>query len=113
MVEHGDLRCQACHAPPDYAELHLADGRRVGRDAQIALCSQCHGTQRRDYDHGAHGGMSGYWDLEQGERTRNTCTDCHDAHAPAYRPVWPAPGPRDRFLAATPRLNPEEADHGR
>jgi hypothetical protein len=64
----------------------------------MKLCAQCHGPQFRDYQHGAHGGMNGYWDLSRGGRSRNNCIDCHDPHAPAYVGAIPAPRPRDRFL---------------
>jgi hypothetical protein len=63
----------------------------------MTLCAQCHGPQFRDYQHGAHGGMSGFWDLSKGGRTRNNCIDCHDPHAPKYPTVTPARGPNDRF----------------
>ena len=55
------------------------------------------GPQRRDYDHGAHGGMQGYWDLRRGPRTRNHCVECHDVHSPAFGAFRPMPAPRDRF----------------
>lgn len=80
--------------------LHLATGEQVPMLQAIRLCAQCHGTQWRDYQRGAHGGMFGYWDLSRGSRTRNHCVDCHDPHTPKFvggRPVLP---PRDRFLAA-------------
>ena len=65
----------------------------------LTLCSQCHGPQRRDYDHGAHGGMTGYWDRSRGGRQRNHCVDCHDPHQPAYVGGLPVPAARDRFGA--------------
>ena len=84
---HGGQTCLSCHNAGDYDTLRLADGRKLAfADAQM-LCAQCHGQQTRDYRNGAHGGMNGYWDKSKGERTRNTCTDCHDPHAPAY-PNW-------------------------
>jgi hypothetical protein len=61
------------------------------------LCGQCHGPQARDYAHGAHGGMTGYWDLSRGPRERNNCIDCHDPHAPAFPKVRPVFAPKDRF----------------
>ncbi len=106
-MKHGDLACVACHNPGDgYQSLRLADGRAVPFAESITLCAQCHGPQHRDYQHGAHGGMSGYWDTTRGPRRRNTCTACHDPHAPAYPKVNPARGPNDRFL--TP---PREVGH--
>jgi hypothetical protein len=97
---HGARTCLSCHNAEDYDSLRLADGTALPYTEVMALCAQCHGPQHRDYRYGAHGGMNGHWDLTRGPRTRNTCTDCHDPHAPAYPQVLPAPGPRDRFLRA-------------
>ncbi|MGD8861826.1 MAG: hypothetical protein PVI30_17585 [Myxococcales bacterium] len=98
QVRHGDIRCGSCHDPADRARLRRADGTSLPLTRAIELCSQCHGTQRRDYDHGAHGGMNGYWDLSRGPRVRNHCVHCHDPHAPAFPKLIPAPPPRDRFF---------------
>ncbi len=84
---HGGQSCLSCHHAEDYDSLRLADGRRLAFADARQLCAQCHGPQTRDYEHGSHGGMRGYWDKAKGERVRNTCLDCHDAHAPAY-PAW-------------------------
>ena len=95
---HGDLSCTSCHNPVEgYASLRLADGKSVPYREVMMLCAQCHGPQYRDYQHGAHGGMTGYWDLSKGGRARNNCVDCHDAHTPKYPTVAPARGPNDRF----------------
>lgn len=100
-VQHGGLSCASCHNPTDgYASLRLADGRSVPYTEVMQLCAQCHGTAYRDYQHGSHGGMTGYWDRSRGARARNNCIDCHDPHSPGYPLVRPAPGPRDRFLTA-------------
>lgn len=90
--------CLSCHNPGDYDSLRLADGRRVEFIDSMQLCSQCHGPQRRDWDHGAHGGMNGYWDLSKGGRVRNACIQCHDPHVPKYQGAIPMLPPRDRFL---------------
>jgi hypothetical protein len=97
QVAHGMNSCLSCHDPGNYDQLHLADGRAVPFSEAMTLCSQCHGTQRRSYDHGAHGGMNGSWDHASGTRTRNTCTSCHDPHVPKYQGAIPMPPPRDRF----------------
>jgi hypothetical protein len=94
---HGNLSCLSCHNSTDYDSLRLADTRAVDFSESMTLCSQCHGPQRRDYDRGLHGGMNGYWDLTRGGRTRNTCIDCHDPHAPAFPAVLPVLCPRDRI----------------
>ena len=96
-VEHGPLKCAQCHDAETRA-LHLADDEILPWVDVLRLCAQCHGTQYRDYTHGAHGGMNGHWDVRQGTRERNNCVDCHTPHAPAFgkrKPVFP---PRDRFL---------------
>lgn len=96
--KHGNLSCTSCHNSTDgYASLRLADGKSVPYSDVMTLCAQCHGPQFRDYQHGAHGGMTGFWDLAKGGRVRNSCINCHDAHAPRYPTVSPAPGPNDRF----------------
>ena len=95
---HGKLACNACHNPADgYATLRLADGKALPYPEVMTLCSQCHGPQARDYQHGAHGGMTGFWDRSKGGRERMNCVDCHPAHAPKYPIVQPAQGPNDRF----------------
>lgn len=94
---HGKLNCVACHNPDEgYQALRLADGRSLPYTEVMQLCAQCHGPQYRDYQHGAHGGMNGYWDLNRGGRTRNNCVDCHHPHAPKFRTFMPAPGPQDQ-----------------
>ena len=105
---HGTVSCLSCHNPADYDSLKLADGTRLDYSDVMTLCSQCHGTQRRDYDHGAHGGMNGYWDLKRGPRTRNNCVDCHDPHLPKYPQMQPTFKPHDRFLNPS-KLNENKA----
>jgi hypothetical protein len=95
--KHGELPCGSCHDNARVYALRLADGRELALVDAIELCSQCHGPQARDYRHGAHGGMRGYWDLSRGPRERNTCVGCHDPHEPAYPQFLPAPPPNDRF----------------
>jgi hypothetical protein len=102
VMQHGDLTCDSCHDASGVERLHLASGKVIELRDALTLCSQCHGPQRRDFDHGAHGGMRGHWDLAQGPRDRNHCVDCHEPHAPQIPAVQPMPPPRDRFLEARP-----------
>ena len=97
-ITHGELSCNSCHGEGDREHLRLADGVLIAGEESIELCSQCHGPQRRDYDHGSHGGMMGHWDLAIGPRQRNRCGACHAPHDPAFPSLMPAPGPQDRFL---------------
>jgi len=106
--QHGSLSCLSCHDAANYDQLRLADGRGVPFPDAMSLCAQCHGPQYRDYSHGSHGGMTGYWDLSRGPRQRNHCVDCHDPHAPQFPIVLPAfPLPADRGL----KPNPSSASH--
>ncbi len=92
---HGTNVCASCHDPASAERLRLADGRVIPVSDAMALCSQCHGPQARDYAHGAHGGMNGHWDLRRGGRVRNHCVDCHDPHDPAFPSFVPMPPPLD------------------
>lgn len=113
LHNHGDLRCDNCHTR-DRLTLHLADGTRLSLGDTMRLCAQCHGPQYRDYQHGSHGGMEGYWDLRQGPRSRNNCVVCHMPHAPHFEPRMPAKGPQDWYLRPRPDFSDEEeeASHG-
>lgn len=101
VFQHGDNRCSSCHVPDRADQLHLANGEKIPTSEAIRLCAQCHGTQWRNYQHGAHGGMTGYWDLSRGPRARNHCVECHDPHAPKYVGGLPVLEPRDRRPLAT------------
>ncbi len=106
-VSHGELTCAACHAKDARDRLRLADARVIPLTSAMELCAQCHGPQKRDYDHGAHGGMRGYWDLTRGPRKRNHCIACHDPHAPQFGSFMPVEGPRDRFSEIAPGVRHE------
>ena len=97
-TDHGGLACVSCHHPENYNLLRLADGTSLAFDDVMTLCGQCHAPQARDYAIGAHGGMSGYWDLSRGPQVRKNCIDCHDPHAPAFPHMIPTFRPHDRFL---------------
>ncbi|MHC5024268.1 MAG: cytochrome c3 family protein [Planctomycetota bacterium] len=99
--QHGTLTCYSCHDPADTDQLRLADGRGRPYVEVMTVCAQCHGPQARAFAHGAHGGMTGYWDLSRGPRVRNNCVDCHDPHVPAFPRMMPTFKPRDRFLSPT------------
>jgi hypothetical protein len=94
---HGSVSCLSCHHAENYDFLRLADGRPVAFSDTMMLCGQCHGPQKRDYDHGSHGGMTGHWDLQKGPRLRNHCVHCHDPHHPEFPLVKPVLPPRDRL----------------
>ena len=98
-LRHGNLACSSCHAKErPHEELRLASGKLVEMADVQELCAQCHGPQKKSYDKGAHGGMTGYWDTRQGKRVKNDCVHCHDPHAPAFVGAQPVLPPRDRGL---------------
>lgn len=118
VFKHGDNTCASCHVLGAQDSLRLADGRLIPMREAMTLCGQCHGSQLRDYKKGAHGGMSGHWDLASGGRLRNHCVDCHDPHAPKFVPSTPVLPPRDLKLGppiphqagpAIPKLSTEGA----
>lgn len=115
--DHGDgaLRCASCHVanPKGPPLLRLADGKTIPTTETMTLCAQCHGPQYRDYKHGSHGGMNGYWDLTKGGRNRNHCVDCHDPHVPKYQPTRPVLPPKDRSASEVETNHSKEsAPHG-
>ncbi|MFE8596882.1 hypothetical protein [Archangium violaceum] len=94
QFRHGELACTSCHQANQPRSLHLATGEPLPMTEALTLCAQCHGPQYRDFKAGAHGGMTGYWDLSRGDRTRNHCVSCHDPHSPKYAGGHPVMPPR-------------------
>ncbi len=109
VVDHGKLACTSCHVDRvgGAPKLHLSDGTELATSEAMRLCGQCHGSKLTQYERGAHGGMTGHWDLSRGGRTRNHCVDCHDPHVPPFQPSRPVLPPRDRGLTPHPA-----GDHG-
>ena len=93
-LDHGmNDRCFNCHDRRNRERLVLHDGTLLGFDEVPRLCSQCHGTVYRDWQMGTHGKTMGSWNAASGKQHRLNCNDCHDPHAPAYKPIEPLPGP--------------------
>ncbi len=110
-VEHGSITCLSCHNGDNYDQLKLADGTGVEFPDVMRICAQCHGVQTKDYEHGVHGGMNGYWDLSRGPRVRNNCIDCHHPHQPHFPPMRPTFKPHDRFLSPQRDTNSRDDNH--
>lgn len=102
-LTHAKLTCRSCHQSPRFERFKLTNGKTLVYAQVMQLCGQCHGRQHKDYLHGAHGGMNGYWDLSRGPRVRNHCIVCHDPHRPAITAILPAPRARYRFLDRVPK----------
>ena len=97
-LNHGTKTCRTCHRFPAFKDFNLADGSAVPHSEVIRLCGQCHARRLVEYQHGAHGGTTGYWDTSKGAQQRNHCLDCHNAHSPRIPKVRPAPRALNRTL---------------
>ncbi len=102
--EHSDLvmghgshnrnnNCYNCHDESNLEVLQTRDGRHPKLAESSPLCGSCHGPTYDDWEAGAHGRISGYWDRKLGPFVRQNCVACHDPHKPAFPPRAPAPGP--------------------
>jgi len=81
------MTCGTCHATDDVSALTLLGGRRLSVDHAYEVCGQCHSGQAADWVGGAHGKRAGGWTPP---RVTFNCTECHNPHAPALEPRWPA-----------------------
>lgn len=99
--------CYNCHNEQDLTTLQVRDGKVVKFDNIPALCGSCHGPTLRDWEAGAHGRTSGYWDRRLGDPQRLVCANCHNPHAPRIPTREPAPGPH--LLHGNP-ATPEAAE---
>ncbi len=101
LTQHGHIelahglndRCSNCHDRDDRERLVLHDGSSVPYAETATLCAQCHGPVYRDWQRGTHGKTLGAWDLTSADAQRLSCTECHDAHSPAFPALHPLPGP--------------------
>jgi hypothetical protein len=85
--------CFNCHNETNLEFLQTRDGHELKLSESTPLCGSCHGPTYRDWEAGAHGRISGYWNRELGEITRKDCVNCHNPHGPAFPPRKPGPGP--------------------
>ncbi len=94
VLEHGaNDACLNCHDKENRDLLALRNGKTTTYDHVEKLCGKCHGPIYRDWVRGSHGKTIGYWDTSRGKATKLVCTQCHEPHHPAYRPIPPLPGP--------------------
>jgi hypothetical protein len=102
--------CFNCHNETNLVVLQTRDGRALKMEDSPPLCGSCHGPTYRDWEAGAHGRTSGYWDRRAGPAARLRCVNCHNPHAPPFPPRKPAPGPHPLRGALPPSLA-EQAGH--
>jgi len=92
--EHGrNNNCFNCHNETNLELLQTRDGRVLKFQDSPQLCGSCHGPTYEDWEAGAHGRISGYWDRELGLIKRQDCVNCHNPHSPTFQGRKPAPGP--------------------
>ncbi len=94
--------CYNCHNEANLELLQTRDGRELKMFESPPLCGSCHGPTYRDWEAGAHGRTSGFWNRALGEADRKPCVSCHNPHSPQFPSRKPAPGPHPLRAAATP-----------
>jgi len=102
--------CFNCHNETNLVTLQTRDGRQLKMDESPPLCGSCHGPTYRDWEAGAHGRTSGYWDRQLGPMDRKQCVSCHNPHKPPFPPRQPAPGPHPLRAPKHPQLA-QEGNH--
>ncbi len=91
---HGrNNNCFNCHNETNLELLQTRDGHEIKFADSPALCGSCHGPTYRDWEAGAHGRISGYWNRSVGAPQRKACVNCHNPHSPRFPGRPPAPGP--------------------
>lgn len=85
--------CYNCHDENNLELLQTRDGRELKLSESTPLCGSCHGPTYRDWDAGAHGRTSGYWNRDMGPITKQDCVACHNPHAPKFPGRKPGPPP--------------------
>lgn len=104
-LAHGiNSRCLNCHHAVNREAFVDDYGEEIPWDQPQLLCARCHGPVYRDWQHGSHGRINGYWDTSRGEQVRLKCVRCHDPHQPPFAPLPSAPGPH------TLRVTPHSGD---
>jgi uncharacterized CHY-type Zn-finger protein len=106
--DRNDL-CYNCHNEQNLVTLQVRDGREVKFDNIPPLCGSCHGPTYRDWEAGAHGRTSGFWDRSKGEIQRLSCASCHNPHAPRIPTRAPAPGPHPLHAVEPTPVHPPTA----
>ncbi|MFA5058882.1 MAG: cytochrome c3 family protein [Opitutaceae bacterium] len=92
--QHGrNNNCFNCHNEANLELLQTRDGRQLTFADSTPLCGSCHGPTYRDWEAGAHGRISGYWNRTLGPIKRQNCVNCHNPHSPKFPSRKPAPGP--------------------
>lgn len=76
--------CLRCHKENNYNKLFLQNGEVISFNESYRLCRECHSAIYNDWLPNAHGKRIGSW---QGSGEAYSCTECHDAHDPEFKPM--------------------------
>lgn len=87
-IDHADkMECTTCHSSENTNHLELIGGEKVSFDRSFEVCAQCHSSQFKDWQGGAHGKQLNGW---APPRVAKTCVSCHNPHKPAFPKKFPA-----------------------
>ena len=100
--------CFNCHDETNLTALQTRDGRVLKFAESTQLCGSCHGPTFRDWEAGAHGRTSGFWNRAMGAISRKDCVSCHNPHSPKFPGRKPAPPPHPQRPLAKPTTPTEE-----
>lgn len=81
------MDCMTCHTENDMNMLHTGTNKPIKFNDSYKMCGQCHSPQYKDWQGGAHGKQVESW---APPRVSNTCTDCHNPHAPRFETRMPS-----------------------
>jgi len=93
-LNHGlNVNCLNCHHQKDRNSYAAYGNDKIPSEDSYQVCMKCHGPIFRDWEAGIHGRVNGYWAAEMGPQKKLDCTQCHDPHSPAFKPLVPMPKP--------------------
>ncbi len=81
------MSCTTCHARDNLDQLVSLTGKLINLNESFKLCGQCHSSQYKDWQGGAHGKEINGW---KPPRVATTCVSCHNPHQPAFPKRFPA-----------------------
>jgi hypothetical protein len=81
------MNCYTCHGKKKMDALQSLTGDTISFNESYKLCGQCHSTQYKDWQGGAHGKQMNGW---KPPRVAKTCVSCHNPHNPSFEHRLPA-----------------------
>lgn len=81
------MNCMTCHNMDKPDELTSLTKTSISFDHSYQQCAQCHSSQFKDWEGGAHGKRLRGW---LPPRISQTCVGCHNPHKPAFEKRWPS-----------------------